>query len=330
MPKFQPALRPFFAVYLVSFSAMAFDFWLISAMPQGLHLTTDIMLSLAAGLGLTAAGLFLSFKDRVSLAAAAFAFANVCLLSQINLLAHLGPSYVGRSYPFVDEALARIDAALGFNWIQYFQWQINHPVFGMVCRMAYLCWPYYALFTVVVLATYQRIPTLARFLIASTVSLSIVYVVAIVTPSYGAYVQHGMTAAMHPNFLVQFSDYKATYDALRAGIVDIYAAEIPSGAVSFPSFHTTTVILYIWATWNTPVRWVSVVVQTLCFLTIPVQGAHFLTDMIAGGAIGIVAIVLAGVIVRGGEFLNFAFGDPAIGQENVKPPAPAVPYRHPA
>ncbi len=329
MPKFHPALRPFFAVYLVSFSVMAFDLWLISAMPQGLHLTTDILISLAAGLVLTAAGLFFAVKAKVSLSAAAFAFANVCLLSQINLLAHLGPSYIGRSYPFVDDALARIDAGLGFNWIQYFQWHVNHPIFGVACRMAYLCWPYYALFIVVTLAAYQRTRTLARFLIASAVSLSIVYLIAIVTPSYGAYVQYGMIASQHPNFLVQFSDYKATYDALRAGIVDVYADAIPSGAVSFPSFHTTTVILYIWAAWNTPVRWISAVVQTLCFLTIPVQGAHFLTDMIAGGAIGVVAIMVSGLVVREGKLANLGFGNWE-RQENVKAAAPAFPYRRSA
>ena len=319
MPKFHPTLRPFFAVYIVTFLAMAFDFWLISAMPQGIHFTTDLVVSLAAGLVLTIGGLVLSIKGKISFSAAAFAFANVCLLSQINLLAHLGPSYIGRSYPFIDQALAQIDTGLGFNWIQYFEWHVNHPVFGMACRAAYLCWPYYALFIVVVLATYQRTSTLARFLIASTVSLSIVYLIAIVTPSYGAYVQHRMTASLHPNFLVQFSDYKATYDALRAGVVDIYANVIPSGAVSFPSFHTTTVFLYLWAAWNTPVRWITLIVQTLCFLTIPVQGAHFLADMIAGGAIGLVAITLSGVVVREGKFLNFRFGNWERRQQNVKP-----------
>lgn len=319
MPKFHPALRPFFAVYIVTISAMVFDFWLISVMPQGIRLTTDIIVSLSAGLVLTVGGLLFSLKGKISFSAAAFAFANVCLLSQVNLLAHLGPSYIGRSYPFIDEALARIDTSLGFNWIQYFQWHVNHPVFGMACRTAYLCWPYYALFIVVVLATYQRISTLARFLIASTVSLSIVYLIAIVTPSYGAYVQHGMTASLHPNFLVQFSDYKATYDALRAGVVDIYANVIPSGAVSFPSFHTTTVILYLWAARSTPVRWTTLIVQSLCFLTIPVQGAHFLADMVAGGAIGLVAIMVSGVVVRKGNFLNFRLGNWERRQQNIKP-----------
>jgi hypothetical protein len=240
------------------------------------------------------------------------------------LLAHLGPSYIGRSYPFIDQILERIDSSLGFDWIQYFDWQVSHPVFGMACRIAYLCWPIYALFIVAILAAYRRISTLARFVIASTVSLSIVYLVAIVTPSYGAYVQHGMTASLHPGFLVQFSDYKATYDALRAGIVDIYANEIPSGAISFPSFHTTTVILYVWAAWNTPARWITLVVQALCFLTIPVQGAHFLTDMIAGGAIGVVAIALSVAVIPEAKSSSLGSGNWAPRQESVKPAALAT------
>ncbi len=64
------------------------------------------------------------------------------------MLAHLGPSYIGRSHPFIDQTLAQIDSSLGFNWIQYFEWQVGHPVFGMACRIAYLCWPLYALFIV--------------------------------------------------------------------------------------------------------------------------------------------------------------------------------------
>ncbi len=53
MPKFHPALRPFFSVYLVTLSAMVFDFWLISAMPQGIHLTKEIIISLSVGLVLS-------------------------------------------------------------------------------------------------------------------------------------------------------------------------------------------------------------------------------------------------------------------------------------
>jgi hypothetical protein len=319
MSEFQPTLRPFVVVYAVTLSAMVFDFWLISVMPQGISLSRDIVISLIAGLVLTVGGLFFSLKKNISLAAVAFAVANIFLLNQINILAHLSPSYLGRNYPFIDETLAQIDLKLGFDWTQYFEWHVNHPFFGMVCRIAYLCWPSYALFIIAILAAYKRVATLARFLIASTVSLSIVYLIAIVTPSYGAYVQHGMAASLHPEFLVQFSDYKATYDALRSGIVDIYAVEIPSGAISFPSFHTTTVVLYVWAAWNTPMRWTTIVVQTLCFLTIPVQGAHFLADMVAGGAIGIGAIVLSRLFVRNGKVTKSQLWHEGVGSFGQKP-----------
>ena len=54
-------------------------------------------------------------------------------------------------------------------------------------------------------------------------------------------------------------------------------------------------------------------------LTIPVQGAHFLADMVAGGAIGLVAIMVSGVVVRKGNFLNFRLGNWERRQQNIKP-----------
>jgi hypothetical protein len=89
MPKLYPAPRPFFAVYAVTLAAMVFDFWLnFSHAPR--HSSYKRYHCLR-GCRSRPDGLLFSFKNRISLAAAAFAFANVCLLRQINLLAHLGP-----------------------------------------------------------------------------------------------------------------------------------------------------------------------------------------------------------------------------------------------
>jgi hypothetical protein len=135
-------------------------------------------------------------------------------------------------------------------------------------------------------------------LIATAISLAVVYIIAIFVPSYGAYVQHAMSHDRHLGLFVQFSDFKPAYDALRAGVVDVYAAEIPEGAISFPSFHTTTVLLWIWAAWRTPARWFVFVQQVACFLAIPVQGAHFISDMIPGAAIGVAALLASAAIMR--------------------------------
>jgi PAP2 superfamily len=163
-------------------------------------------------------------------------------------------------------------------------------------------WPHMAFVIILILSYYAQTERLAQFTIAATVSLSMVYIITIFVPSYGAYVQHGMSPDVHPGFTVQFSDFEPAYDALRAGVVDVYADHVPAGAISFPSFHTTTVLLYIWAAWRTPARWFVCIQQAACFLAIPVQGAHFVSDMIAGGAIGFMALAgsrsLIGIFVR--------------------------------
>lgn len=45
-------------------------------------------------------------------------------------------------------------------------------------------------------------------------------------------------------------------------------------------------------------RWFVFVQQVACFLAIPVQGAHFVSDMIAGAAIGAAALVASGAVMR--------------------------------
>ena len=291
-------LAPFAAVYASTAIAGALNVGLISAMPQGFRFTADMAQDLAAATLMTVCGLVLFLRlgyPRIGLVC--LAYANVAALKTLNFLAHLAPAYLGRSYAIIDDALARWDAALGFDWLAYFHWHMANPGLAVLCRIAYLAWPYLALVLLVALAVAGDTVRMSRLIVATSLALALVYLVAIVTPSYGAYVQHGLTADRHPGFAVQFSDYKPTYDALRAGVVDLYAAALPSGAISFPSFHTTTVLLYVWASWTTAMRWPMLVLQTLSFLAIPVQGAHFASDMLIGGAIGLVAILLSRVLV---------------------------------
>ena len=294
-------LRPFLAVYAVAFVALIADLTLISRMPQGVRWTGDFAVDLVAFVALFGLGVWLARHGRIRAAAAAFAFASVCSVTTANLLAHLAPAYIGRHLPFFDHQLAWWDGVLGFDWNAYFRWHVEHPAFAAVARAAYLAWPYLALALVAILAFYGQIERLARFLIATSLSLLLVYVVAILTPSYGAYTHYGMAPSMHAGLTIQFADFRPTWDALRAGVVDIYAAEVPAGAISFPSFHTTTVLLYVWAAWRTPARWPVFVSQVLAFLAIPVQGAHFFADMIAGGLIGVAAIALSRPAVKFAE-----------------------------
>jgi len=290
--------RIFAAVYVVSACAFLFDAVLIAQLPQGFRFSRTIATDLLLATILTGCAVFLEARHYRRLAIACFALANVIALKTINIIAHLAPAYIGRNFDFIDDALMMSDRFIGFDWVAYFKWHAEHPVFAEICRVSYLMWPYMALAIVVILACYGQAERLARFLIATALSLAAVYIIAIFVPSYGAYVQHAMSHDRHPGLFIQFADFKPAYDALRAGIVDVYADQIPEGAISFPSFHTTTVLLWIWAAWRTPARWFVFVQQVGCFLAIPVQGAHFVSDMIPGVVIGVAALVASGAIMR--------------------------------
>src|SRR5262245_51668224 len=290
--------RIFAAVYVVSACAFLLDAVLIAQLPQGFRLTRPIVMELLLAAVITGCAVLLEARRYPRLAIACFALANVIALKTINIIAHLAPAYIGRSFDFIDDALMMADRFIGFDWVAYFKWHAEHPVFADICRLSYLMWPYMALVVIVLLACYGQAERLARFLIATAISLAVVYMIAIFLPSYGAYVQHAMSHDRHAGLVIQFADFRPAYDALRAGLVDVYADQIPEGAISFPSFHTTTVLLWIWAAWRTPARWFVFVQQAACFLAIPVQGAHFIADMIPGAAIGVAALVASGAIMR--------------------------------
>jgi hypothetical protein len=230
--------RTFVAVYVVSACAFLLDASLIAQLPQGFRLSRPIAVELLLAAVLTGCALVLEARHYRRLAIACFALANVVALKTINIIGHLAPAYIGRNFDFIDDALMMSDRFVGFDWVAYFKWHVEHPVFAEICRLSYLMWPYMALVIIVILACYGQAERLARFLIATAISLAVVYIIAIFVPSYGAYVQHAMSHDRHPGLFVQFSDFKPAYDALRAGVVDVYADQIPEGAISFPSFHT--------------------------------------------------------------------------------------------
>jgi membrane-associated phospholipid phosphatase len=61
-----------------------------------------------------------------------------------------------------------------------------------------------------------------------------------------------------------------------------------AGIVSFPSFHTASGVLYIWALW--PVRyfrWAAIATNAWMIAATPLIGAHYVIDVIGG--IGVAA-----------------------------------------
>ena len=71
------------------------------------------------------------------------------------------------------------------------------------------------------------------------------------------------------------------------------------GLVCAPSFHTVSAVLYIAAAWSLPrLRWIVLPINFAMILSIPVEGNHYLADMLIGASVAISAIFIVKACMR--------------------------------
>jgi hypothetical protein len=206
-------------------------------------------------------------------------------------------TYVAAStnLPLQDANLLAIDRALGFDWAAYVRFVDGHPALAAWLNYGYtmIRWPIFAI--PVVLAATQRYQRIEEFTFAFGAALIATTIVSGLVPAFGVFQQIGLDPAtiQHLNlqpYLDQLRDLPPTRDgALRH--LDLMGL---GGIVTFPSFHAASAVLYAWALW--PVRWIrpiAAVAFAAMLAATPINGGHYLIDVIAGSAIAALAIVAA-------------------------------------
>ena len=74
------------------------------------------------------------------------------------------------------------------------------------------------------------------------------------------------------------------------------------GLVSFPSFHTAAATLLAIAAWpDRRLRAVILPMDAAMLLSIPVEGTHYLIDMIGGAGVALIATLLVVLFERRGD-----------------------------
>lgn len=189
---------------------------------------------------------------------------------------------------FDDAALARIDAMLGFRWIAWYEITATHPMLQWLGSMAYQSIYLTPLLLFCRFAwTGER--AAARQLIAT------VWVAAVLTlalfdfmPARGplAYMWQGPIPYMPASELFQ----SELIPLLREHQVHSIALGSLRGLVCAPSFHTTSAVLFLLtARFAGPLRWPLTTINIMMLLAIPVEGTHYLSDMIAGSIVALIA-----------------------------------------
>ena len=267
----------------------------------------------------------------ISLATIAYAYAHIrqssadpklvfwfAVTAQIILLTAIaGPlSYVANAmnWPLQDQRLLWIDRAIGFDPQQIAAFFNDHSWIVRYLSVAYgfIKWP--LLGVPIILAMGSRFFRLQQFVLTLSVALAVTIIVSAFVPAVGTYYGLGLSPSEQfpridsTNYAAQLRDIFALRDgSLRQ--LDVLRL---AGIVSFPSFHTASAVLYVWALW--PIRALrpaSIALNAWMVAATPLIGAHYIIDLIGGAG------VAAGSIVVVKYFFRSVLVDP---QGRTEPP----------
>lgn len=198
---------------------------------------------------------------------------------------------------FADAGLQRIDELLQFDWLAWYRLVAEHRALQLLGTAAYqsifltpaLLLGWFSL-------TGQRREAhrfLAAFGIAAVIALAMFSQMPAVGPF--AYLWHGPIPYMPESELWQ----PDLIPALRAHAVPVIDLGQLRGLVSAPSFHAASGTLYILAARRCgPLRWWLTGIAGAMLLSTPVEGTHYLIDLILGTGVALVGWAAATLLIR--------------------------------
>ena len=192
-------------------------------------------------------------------------------------------AHLGASFPLLDAELARIDAALfGFDWDATAAWVAARPGLERLLALAYASLPHQALALLLLGSLLRRDARNGEFIWIFLISMSLTTLVFILTPALGK-VGHVGTG------------YLEVLRDIRSGGWAEFTYARSEGIVTFPSFHTTlgVVFVYVAARLQPWLLLVFLPLNLLMLLSIPPIGGHYLIDLPGGVAVALVSILAA-------------------------------------
>jgi hypothetical protein len=190
--------------------------------------------------------------------------------------------------PLRDAEFIALDAAMGFHWLAWFGFIGAHRMIELPLFIAYFSFLPQIILSILYFAHSSQTSRNAEMIWIAMLSLIITTVVSAVLPAVGPYV----------HFFGRQTEDIIVLMKLRAGGPQTFAIDHLHGIITFPSFHTTLAIVFIYVHRSPSRSFVTVaILDGLMLLAIPSEGHHYLIDMIAGAilAVACIAIVRAAI-----------------------------------
>lgn len=216
-------------------------------------------------------------------------------------------SYIAASagFPLQDHALDVIDRALGFDWKALLAWMNAAPTAYAVLGLIYASLTLQMTTVVLCLAFSDRLAGLRVYTLAFIFAALISIAISAVLPAAGVWPYYGLTAADSPHLLPTVSTSWPVFYGLRDGTFRMLVAVGSEGIITFPSLHAALAVIVIAALWPVPVlRCVFLALNVTMLIATPIDGSHYLIDVLAGIALAAFCLIAARAIAaraaRGG------------------------------
>jgi membrane-associated phospholipid phosphatase len=202
-------------------------------------------------------------------------------------------SYVSArlNLPLNDDWLIATDKALGFDWQAYIHWFDQSSVLAFISSTAYISSGPQMLALIALLFLYKNIAHIQRFLLAFIFTGALTVILSALFPAVAGYVHYNIDVTqLHNLHPIAARIHEAPLMAMRNHTTDVIGFPM-QGLVTFPSFHSALAIVLIYAAW--PIRWLRlpiIILNILVLLSTPVDGGHWLTDVIGGVAVALLVI----------------------------------------
>jgi membrane-associated phospholipid phosphatase len=222
-------------------------------------------------------------------------------------LSYLAAGAAG-AIPLQDHVFDAMDRALGFDWMALLRWLSDAPVTFGGLRLIYSSLLPQMTIAVLCLAFTGRLAWLRGFMLAFIFATLTTIAISAVLPAAGVWLHHGLTEA-DSRILPVVHTVWPVFTGLRDGTVRGLVAVGAEGVITFPSLHAALAVIMIAALWPiTRLRWPILILNTVMLAATPIDGAHYLVD------------VLAGVVIAGGSLLAAR----AVATRVGRAPAPSV------
>ncbi len=212
-----------------------------------------------------------------------------------------GMSYLAAraNLPLIDNGLIAADRLAGFSWKDYIGWLNKHPLLSDILSIAYVSAGPEMLVVLLLLYAYKNTLQIQRFTLVFILGSLVTIIIASLLPSVGGYIYYNINLSDYPNLHPAAA---RVHEGVLLGMRDhsIRVFQFPiRGIVSFPSFHTSTALLLIYAAWPFKrLRPFCIAINLIIIWSVMGDGGHYLADVVGGTIIALLAIAASEKWIR--------------------------------